>query len=119
LIDEGKSAAFAWRAATEETAIMFRQLGSVLLAERAADLTDVGRRVLKLLLGIGEQALELPQGSILIADQLTPSQTSRYRYQQSVGLSLRSGAARPVTWRFSPAPVVCHRSAGCRCKCSH
>lgn len=110
LIDEGKSAAFAWRAATEETAIMFRQLGSALLAERAADLTDVGRRVLKLLLGIGEQALELPQGSILIADQLTPSQTAAIDTGKVLGFATVGGGATShvaILARACGLPSIC------------
>ena len=110
LIDAGKSAAFAWRAATEETAIMFRQLGSALLAERAADLTDVGRRVLKLLLGIGEQALELPQGSILIADQLTPSQTAGIDTSKVLGFATVGGGATShvaILARAFGLPSIC------------
>jgi phosphoenolpyruvate-protein phosphotransferase len=110
LIDEGKSAAFAWRAATEETAIMFRQLGSALLAERAADLTDVGRRVLKLLLGMGEQALELPQGCILIADQLTPSQTAGIDASKVLGFATVGGGATShvaILARACGLPSIC------------
>ncbi len=110
LIDAGKSAAFAWRAATEETAVMFRQLGSALLAERAADLTDVGRRVLKLLLGIGEQALELPQGSILIADQLTPSQTAGIDTGKVLGFATVGGGATShvaILARACGLPSIC------------
>jgi phosphoenolpyruvate-protein phosphotransferase len=110
LIDEGKSAAFAWRVATEETAIMFRQLGSALLAERAADLTDVGRRVLKLLLGIGDQALELPQGCILIADQLTPSQTAAIDTGKVLGFATVGGGATShvaILARACGLPSIC------------
>lgn len=110
LIDEGKSAAFAWRAATEETAIMFRQLGSALLAERAADLTDVGRRVLKLLLGIGEQALDLPPGCILIADQLTPSQTAGIDTSKVLGFATVGGGATShvaILARACGLPSIC------------
>ena len=110
LIGEGKSAAFAWRAATEETAAMFRQLGSALLAERAADLTDVGRRVLKLLLGIGEQALELPQGCILIADQLTPSQTAGIDTSKVLGFATVGGGATShvaILARACGLPSIC------------
>ncbi|WP_456024430.1 phosphoenolpyruvate--protein phosphotransferase [Pseudomonas protegens] len=110
LISAGKSAAFAWRAATDETAAMFRQLGSALLAERAADLTDVGRRVLKLLLGVGEQALELPQGSILIADQLTPSQTARIDTSKVLGFATVGGGATShvaILARACGLPSIC------------
>jgi len=110
LISAGKSAAFAWRSATDETAAMFRQLGSALLAERAADLTDVGRRVLKLLLGVGEQALELPQGSILIADQLTPSQTARIDTSKVLGFATVGGGATShvaILARACGLPSIC------------
>ena len=110
LISEGKSAAFAWRAATEETAAMFRQLGSALLAERAADLTDVGRRVLKLLLGIAEQALALPQDSILIADQLTPSQTAGIDTSKVLGFATVGGGATShvaILARACGLPSIC------------
>jgi phosphoenolpyruvate-protein phosphotransferase len=110
LISAGKSAAFAWRAATEETAIMFRQLGSALLAERAADLTDVGRRVLKLLLGIGEPVLELPQGCILIADQLTPSQTAGIDTSKVLGFATVGGGATShvaILARACGLPSIC------------
>ncbi|CAI8985506.1 Phosphoenolpyruvate-protein phosphotransferase / Phosphocarrier protein HPr / PTS system fructose-specific EIIA component [Pseudomonas sp. IT-347P] len=110
LIDAGKSAAFAWRAATDETAAMFRQLGSALLAERAADLTDVGRRVLKCLLGIGEQALELPQDSILIADQLTPSQTASIDTSKVLGFATVGGGATShvaILARACGLPSIC------------
>ncbi|MDO7899223.1 phosphoenolpyruvate--protein phosphotransferase [Pseudomonas citrulli] len=76
LIAEGKSAAFAWKAATEASAALFQQLGSALLAERATDLADVGQRVLKLILGVQDNAWHLPEQAILVAEQLTPSQTA-------------------------------------------
>jgi glucose-specific phosphotransferase system IIA component len=50
LIGEGNSAGFAWQAATEATATLFINLGNSLLVQRAADLADVSRRVLKVLL---------------------------------------------------------------------
>ncbi|MGD8219327.1 phosphoenolpyruvate--protein phosphotransferase [Pseudomonas thivervalensis] len=76
LIVEGKSAAFAWRTATEASAALFQQLGSALLAERATDLADVGQRVLKLILGVQDNAWKLPEQAILVTEQLTPSQTA-------------------------------------------
>src|SRR5207253_8153054 len=61
LIAEGKSAAFAWRSSTETTSQLFKSLGSPLLAERALDLADVGQRVLKLILGVQDNAWVLPE----------------------------------------------------------
>nr|WP_315446717.1 phosphoenolpyruvate--protein phosphotransferase [uncultured Pseudomonas sp.] len=110
LIVEGKSAAFAWRAATESTATLFQQLGSALLAERAADLADVGVRVLKLILGVRERALELPAGTILIADQLTPSQTAGLDTEKVLGFATVGGGATShvaILARACGLPAIC------------
>lgn len=93
LITEGKSAAFAWRTATEASAALFQQLGSALLAERAADLADVGQRVLKLILGIQDNAWHLPEQAILVAEQLTPSQTASLDTSRIAGFVTVGGGA--------------------------
>ena len=46
------------------------------LRERAADIRDVGRRVLAALVDEQEQ-LEVPEGSVVVADELLPSVTAR------------------------------------------
>lgn len=110
LIDEGKSAAFAWNTSTEATAAMFRSLGSALLAERAADLVDVGQRVLKLLLGVREQTLVLPDDAILIADQLTPSQTAGLNTDKVLGFATVGGGATShvaILARACGLPAIC------------
>lgn len=110
LIDQGKSAAFAWKTSTEATAAMFRSLGNALLAERAADLADVGQRVLKLILGVHEQALELPADTILIADQLTPSQTAGLDTRKVLGFATVGGGATShvaILARACGLPAIC------------
>ncbi|WP_283189994.1 phosphoenolpyruvate--protein phosphotransferase [Pseudomonas sp. PMCC200344] len=110
LIDEGKSAGFAWRAATESAATLFKSLGNALLAERAADLADVGQRVLKLILGIQDQAMELPEGAILIAEQLTPSQTAGLDTRKVLGFATVGGGATShvaILARASGLPAIC------------
>jgi phosphoenolpyruvate-protein phosphotransferase (PTS system enzyme I) len=46
------------------------------LRERAADIRDVGRRVLSALVGEQDQ-LEVPEGAVVVADELLPSVTAR------------------------------------------
>jgi phosphocarrier protein FPr len=76
-IAENHSAAEAWQAATEERATTLAGLSDQLLAERAVDVRDVGRRVLRLLVGEGAQAPALPDTPfILVAYDLTPSETA-------------------------------------------
>ena len=110
LINEGKSAGFAWRAATESTATLFKSLGNALLAERAADLADVGQRVLKRILGVQDQALELPEGAILIAEQLTPSQTAGLDTRKVLGFATVGGGATShvaILARAAGLPAIC------------
>ncbi|EJM59593.1 phosphotransferase system HPr (HPr) family protein [Pseudomonas sp. GM50] len=110
LIDEGKSAAFAWRAATESAATLFKGLGNALLAERAADLADVGQRVLRLILGVEDHALEVPDGAILIAEQLTPSQTAGLDTRKVLGFATVGGGATShvaILARAAGLPAIC------------
>ncbi|VVP20268.1 hypothetical protein PS862_03818 [Pseudomonas fluorescens] len=110
LISAGKSAAFAWRGATEATATLFKGLGSSLLAERAADLADVGQRVLKLILGVRDHVIELPEGAILIADQLTPSQTAGLDTRKVLGFATVGGGATShvaILARAVGLPAIC------------
>lgn len=110
LIAEGKSAAFAWRTATESTATLFRQSASPLLVERAADLADVCLRVLKLILGLHDPVLTLPHGTILIADQLTPSQTAGLDVTKVLGIVTVGGGATShvaILARAFALPAIC------------
>ncbi|MEN5092153.1 phosphoenolpyruvate--protein phosphotransferase [Pseudomonas protegens] len=110
LIVSGKSAAFAWNSAIEVTAKLFKGLGSTLLAERAVDLADVGQRVLKLILGVQEHALSLPDQAILIAEQLTPSQTASLDTSKVLGFVTVGGGATShvaILARALGLPAIC------------
>ena len=110
LIEQGKSAAFAWQSATQATSTLFKGLGSHLLAERALDLEDVGRRVLKLMLGVQDHALELPDHAILIAEQLTPSQTASLDTRKVAGFATVGGGATShvaILARALDLPAMC------------
>ncbi len=57
----------------------FDQVSDPYLRERAADFRDIGRRVLAALAkGDEHGVLELPDGVILVADELLPSATARF-----------------------------------------
>jgi len=74
LIDQGKSAGFAWRKAVGGYVDALRGLGDRRLAERVDDLVDLERQVLRALSGEEEGVATLAAGSILLADELLPSQ---------------------------------------------
>lgn len=110
LLAEGKSAAFAWNSATFATVKLFQGLGNALIAERAADLADVGQRVLKLILGIQDSAWDLPERAILIAEQLTPSQTASLDTRKVLGFVTVGGGATShvaILARALGLPAIC------------
>ena len=90
-IARGKSAAFAWQEAFRQQATMLEGLDSALLRERAADIRDVGRRVLALLTGGAPAHMEVPPDSILIAEELTPSETAQLDRTKVLGLCSTTG----------------------------
>ena len=74
-IAAGRSAAFAWRAATAQASTAIRATADALLMERVADLKDLERQIVAALLGTaGASVPTLHPGTILIADDLLPSQ---------------------------------------------
>jgi len=74
LIAAGKSAGFGWRSAVRGYVEALRALGDRRMAERVDDLIDLERQVLRALAGEDDEAAILPPGSILLADELLPSQ---------------------------------------------
>lgn len=94
LIDQGKSAAFAWNQASEGQASRLSRLNNELLANRANDLRDVSRRVLSQLVPkSSHSSLSLPENAILIAENLTPSETVQLDRSKVVGFCTTTGGA--------------------------
>jgi phosphocarrier protein FPr/phosphocarrier protein len=91
LITQGKSAPFAWKSAIDQRVADLRQLGNAVLAERAADLLDIQRRVLLALLGRSSDGPKLAEASILIADDLLPSQLTSLDSRHVAGICLAAG----------------------------
>ncbi|MDC8802882.1 phosphoenolpyruvate--protein phosphotransferase [Halomonas pacifica] len=91
-IRDGASAEAAWWEAIETAARAQEALADRLLAERAADLRDVGRRVLGILC---EVALPEPPAHsyILVADDLGPSDVARLDTARVRGLLTARGGA--------------------------
>mgnify|MGYP001312251389 CR=1 FL=1 len=97
-IDRGNSAGWAWREVYEERAGILAQLADPLLAGRAADLRDVGRRVLRLLADATESRAELPDHPvILLAEDLEPSDTAKLDPAMVLGLCTAGGGATSHT----------------------
>ena len=71
----GHGAGHSWRQATRATAELLRSLDDARMRERAADLRDLENQVLRVLAGKPPGTTrEFPRGSIVVADDLLPSQ---------------------------------------------
>ncbi len=93
-IDERKiNAEAAWHAAIEEMATSYRALDDPYMQGRATDVVDVGQRVLKLLAGAAPASLEILQPAILVAADLTPSDTAQLNPAQVLGICTELGNA--------------------------
>jgi phosphocarrier protein FPr len=87
LVEGGHSAAWSWQQVIERRVTEVKQASDAHIAGRAADLHDVGQRVLRLLAETEHTEAALPdEPVILIADDLTPSDTARLDPQRILGI---------------------------------
>jgi len=94
----GRSATQAWQQAVEEMAAALAQLQDELLAARAADIRDVGQRVLRAMAGLNHTGPELPaEPVILIAHDLSPSDTVSLDPNRVLGFCTAIGGANGHT----------------------
>lgn len=94
LMVEGHGVAWSWHQAVEQIASGLAALGNPVLAGRAADLRDVGRRVLAQLdpSAAGGGLADLPAyPCILLAADLSPSDTANLDTSRVLGLATAQG----------------------------
>jgi phosphocarrier protein FPr len=92
-VSSGKTAAFGWQLAFTRHAERLAKSKNELLAARANDLRDVGRRVLQKLAGVVDEPLSYQADSILVAEDLTPSDTASLDRVRVLGLCTTTGGA--------------------------
>lgn len=89
---DGRSAGQAWREALDVEAERLAASGNDLMAARVADLRDLQRRVMAALSNDHQEAApELPEGAVLVAEDLTPSELVAVADQHPAGLCLAGG----------------------------
>ena len=93
LIEKGKSAGYAWRAVLSDGIAQLRALNDPRMAERADDLLDLETRVLSALSGHTAAGPDFPPESILIANELLPSQLVALDNTKLAGICLAAGGA--------------------------
>lgn len=97
-VNAGRSAAQAWQMTIEAKAALLAGLKDTLLAARAGDVHDVGYRVLRLMVGTSYQGPELPTTPvILVADDLSPSDTATLDSEQVLGFCTAAGGPNAHT----------------------
>lgn len=90
--DQKLSAAQAWQTTIDERAQLMADLSDPLLAARAADIHDVGYRVLRLMAGISDHGIHLPDHPvILVAEDLSPSDTASLEKGRVLGFCTAVG----------------------------
>ena len=93
LIEERHSAPYALKRAINGYLAAFARMEDPYLRERAADMEDVGRRLLANLVGRAPEGLQLQQPSILIAKRLLPSDMAILDHEKIQGIVLESNEA--------------------------
>jgi phosphoenolpyruvate-protein phosphotransferase len=109
LVAGGSDTPAAIRAAGAEYAAMLASLEDQYLSERAADVRDVAARVERILRGQRESLPTLTQPSILLADDLTPSETAILDANLVRGIALAEGGLTShvvVVARNKSIPVI-------------
>ncbi|QKQ75782.1 phosphoenolpyruvate--protein phosphotransferase [Nostoc sp. TCL240-02] len=91
--DHHINAEAAWQAVVDEVATSYRTLEDSYLQERVDDVVDVGQRVLRLLAGNLPANLHLDEPAILVATDLTPSDTARLDPTKVLGICTTFGSA--------------------------
>jgi phosphocarrier protein FPr len=93
LISLGKSAGFAWRESIHAQIAVLTKIDDALLAERAADLRDLEKRVLRALGYSNAAARTLPDEAVLVAEEFTPSDLSSLDRTRVTALVMARGGA--------------------------
>jgi len=96
--DERASAAYAASTVMRKYQQRFMQMSDPLLVERIRDVQDIERRLLRNVLGEGREDLaHLSKPVILVAHDLTPTQTAQLAETKVAGIALDAGAATSHT----------------------
>lgn len=109
-ISHGQSAAFSWQSACRTYATQLAGLDNQVFADRANDIRDVGLRVLRQITGTKEEVLTPPNNAILVAEDLTPSETAHLDRSRVLGFCTTGGGATShvaILARSLGLPAIC------------
>ncbi len=90
-IESGHSAPYALKKVVGEYTEVFQRMEDAYLRERAADMEDIGRRLLANLVGQENHILHLRHPGILVARELLPSDMAALDHEQILGIVTEAG----------------------------
>ncbi|HSM58827.1 MAG TPA: phosphoenolpyruvate--protein phosphotransferase [Candidatus Sulfomarinibacteraceae bacterium] len=93
IFEEKLNAAAAWQQEIEDVAREYRAIEDDYMRARADDVLDAGRRVLRHLLDVGPGTFELEEPAIILAADLTPSDTAQFDPELVKGICTELGGA--------------------------
>jgi phosphoenolpyruvate-protein phosphotransferase/dihydroxyacetone kinase phosphotransfer subunit len=91
-IESGEAAETAWSNATRRTADSWRKLDDELMRERAADVDDVGTRVVAAITG-RESGPAVQHAGVFVVDELSPAEVARIDVRRVRGIAAARGSA--------------------------
>src|SRR6185312_4402659 len=91
-IGEGDAADVAWRSALDAQITDYNSAEDEYLKARSSDLADLRDRVIMILRGGGGQAVRIPGGAVVCADDLPPSRFLEIDWSGGGGLALLRGS---------------------------
>lgn len=90
--DDKLNAAAAVKEVVDEYAAMFSAMEDEYLRERGSDIKDVGMRVVKILLGVEAISDKLDKEVVIIAEDLTPSDTAQFDTDKVLAFLTKDGS---------------------------
>jgi phosphocarrier protein FPr len=93
IFSESLNAEAAWQRETASLSAAYGAMDDEYMRARAADIEDVGQRVLRRLMGVEPPSLNFAEPSILIAADLTPSDTARLDPERVLAICTELGGA--------------------------
>ncbi|MTI13148.1 phosphoenolpyruvate--protein phosphotransferase [Sansalvadorimonas verongulae] len=93
LIEAGKSAMWAWHTSFVSEATQLSKLDNPMLAARATDVEDVGGRVMRHIMGVESDSQRMPENTILVLEDITPSEVVTLDRSRVVGICTLEGGS--------------------------
>lgn len=94
IINEAVNAEYALKSTADELVAIFEQLNNEYMRERAADIKDVTKRIISILVGSSNLSLgDIDEQCIIISDDLTPSDTAQIDKNYVLGFVTKIGGS--------------------------